>query len=206
MKISLDGISKRFDAGWIFKDISLDIQAGEKWAITGTNGSGKSTLVNIISGYLSQSLGQVVYTHNEQIIDRNQIFKYSMIASASSELDEEFSVAEIFNHYKKFKSYGNIELNDFLKISRFENEKSKKINQFSSGMKQRLALSLTMLARTPLLILDEPTSFLDVTHKAWYQELFEIFVKDKTVVIASNDTFDYQLCDKVFDLNKQSIN
>jgi len=61
-------------------------------------------------------------------------------------------------------------------------------------MKQRLSLGLAFCMDVPLLILDEPTSFLDDGKKQWYKEMLAKYGNGKTVVIASNDAFDIEEC------------
>lgn len=68
-------------------------------------------------------------------------------------------------------------------------------------MKQRLGLALSLCMDCPLLILDEPTSFLDVQWKQWYHNLIQNYAKNKTVVIASNEEEDFKYCDNVLALS-----
>jgi len=200
MEIILDKISKRFTTGWILKDISVNIAPQQKLAVTGPNGSGKSTLIKIISGYLSPTQGQLEYKFNDKLIDRDNIHTYCSLSAAYTELDEEFSVLEIYNHYNKFKPYLTTNAEEFLEVSGFKKEKNNFIKNFSSGMKQRLGLALAMCMDCPLLILDEPTSFLDNRWKKWYQNLIKDYAQNKTVVIASNEAEDFQFCDEVLAL------
>ena len=194
MDIILDDIGKRYTTGWVFKNISHHLTSGQHLSITGTNGSGKSTLLQIIAGYLSYTKGEVTYTHDGKIISRDNIYKYCGISAAYTELDEELSVTEIFEHYKVFKKMLIQDSQEFVDLVDLRKEKDKRIAQFSSGMKQRLNLGLALVMDTPLLLLDEPTSFLDKGRKAWYAEMVQQFARDKILVIASNDDFDIKTC------------
>jgi len=194
MDIILDDIGKRYTTGWVFKNISHHLTQGQHLSITGTNGSGKSTLLQIIAGYLSYTKGEVTYTHEGKVISRDDIYKFCGISAAYSELDEELSVKEIFEHYSVFKKMLVADSQDFLELVDLKKEKDKRIGQFSSGMKQRLNLGLAFVMDTPLLLLDEPTSFLDKGRKAWFAEMVQQFAMDKILVIASNDDFDIKTC------------
>lgn len=200
MQIQLDNIGKRFSSGWVFRDIAFTIPSGQKFSITGLNGSGKSTLINIISGYLSSTQGKVAYSMDGNSIDRDDIYKYCALSFAYSELDEELTVKELFDHYKKFKSFKTSDTKEFISICSLEQHANKAIANFSSGMKQRLSLSLAFLMDTPLLLLDEPTSFLDSEKKTWYHKMMESYTKDRTVVIASNDPADIAHCTSNFEV------
>jgi len=191
----MENLSKRFDSGWVFRDLNITIQAGQKVAVTGPNGSGKSTLLNILCGLLSPSLGTVTYVMHEKHIDRDDIYKYISISAAYSELDEELSPRELFTHYSNFKSFRIDSLEKFLELAQLEDARDKPVVYFSSGMKQRLSLALALTMDSPLLFLDEPSSFLDDTRKSWFYELFHAYVEGKTVFLASNDKADLDLCD-----------
>lgn len=195
MHISIENLSKRFDSGWVFRDLNITIQAGQKVAVTGPNGSGKSTLLNILCGLLSPSLGTVTYVMHEKHIDRDDIYKYISISAAYSELDEELSPRELFTHYSNFKSFRIDSLEKFLELAQLEDARDKPVVYFSSGMKQRLSLALALTMDSPLLFLDEPSSFLDDTRKSWFYELFHAYAEGKTVFLASNDKADLDLCD-----------
>ena len=195
MHISIENLSKRFDSGWVFRDLNITIQAGQKVAVTGPNGSGQSTLLNILCGLLSPSLGTVTYVMHEKHIDRDDIYKYISISAAYSELDEELSPRELFTHYSNFKSFRIDSLEKFLELAQLEDARDKPVVYFSSGMKQRLSLALALTMDSPLLFLDEPSSFLDDTRKSWFYELFHAYVEGKTVFLASNDKADLDLCD-----------
>ena len=67
-------------------------------------------------------------------------------------------------------------------------------------MKQKIQLALALMSDTPFLLLDEPTSFLDLNAKSWFSNLLLENKKNRIVVIASNDGFDLGLCDEVVHL------
>ena len=200
MDLILDNVWKRYTTGWILKEISEQLNHGQKVAITGNNGSGKSTLLQIVSGYLSPSKGKIIYKHDGNEINRDHIYKYLSISAAYSELDEELTIPEIYNHYKLFKPLVVNRLDEFLEITEFVKHKGKQIRYFSSGMKQRLSLGLAFVMDVPLLLLDEPTSFLDKHKKGWYTEMMHRFAADKLVIVASNDEHDIGLCERTISL------
>jgi ABC-type multidrug transport system ATPase subunit len=72
----------------------------------------------------------------------------------------------------------------------------KEIRFFSSGMKQRLKLALAICSDTPILLLDEPTTNLDVQAVAWYKKLLESFSANRIVILASNDPADLEVCNR----------
>lgn len=195
MDIHLDKVSKRYTTGWVLKDITVDIPYGSRVSITGPNGSGKSTLLQIIAGYLSYTQGAVSYIDkNSTSIDRDDIYKHCAISAAYMELDEELTVEEIYAHYQIFKNFKVNKVSEFLDLVDLQMATDKQIRYFSSGMKQRLNVGLALAMDTPLIFLDEPTSFLDEGRKTWYTEVIQELTQGHTLIIASNDESDIASC------------
>ncbi len=190
MHIKLENISKRYDSGWVLRDISIDIPSGTRLAILGPNGSGKSTLFQIISGYLSPTKGTVHFQHHSNTIERDKVYKHLAISTAYGELDEELTATELFKHYSVFRDIQIQDVNTFLEIADLTKTKNKQIKNYSSGMKQRLSLALAFNLRSDVLLLDEPTSFLDADKKEWYQERLALVGDEKTIIVATNDMKD----------------
>ena len=204
MNISAQHIYKRYTGKYIINDFSFNFTSGKNYGLQGPNGSGKSTLIQILSGYLSPSKGDLSYMDSAgHAVDRDEIFRWIAISAPYSEMDVELTPAEIFNHVKLFKKYSVDSTKDLLRIIRLEGNEDKAIKNFSSGMTQRLALGLTILSDAELILLDEPTSFLDADSKNLFTELIKSYCKDKTVIIASNDPYDFQETEEVITVNKK---
>jgi len=196
MEVELLEVAKRYRFEWIFKNISYTFLPGKRYAVLGNNGTGKSTLLKILSGHLTPSKGKIVFSQKGVPIDIDQVYREVSYAAPYIDLIEEFTLKEAIDFHQKFKPL----LNDFntkqvIELLGFENSTDKSIKFFSSGMKQRLKLALTMISRSGILLLDEPTTNLDQQGMAWYQELLKNYAVDRLVIIASNVEADYQTCD-----------
>lgn len=199
--ISLTNAGKKFGKEWIFRNVNLEIKPHDKLVILGLNGSGKSTLLQALTGYLTLNEGELSF-HQPTIFMKerknNTDFFYKKIALASPylELLEDFTLEEMIAHSAVYKPFINsLSINEVVQLSGLSAHKSKYIKLFSSGMKQRLKLTLAILADTPILLLDEPTTNLDATVVSWYQQLIETYCKNKTVVVCSNSIKDeYTFC------------
>jgi ABC-type multidrug transport system ATPase subunit len=77
--------------------------------------------------------------------------------------------------------------NDVIGLTGLSHAADKFVKQFSSGMKQRLKLSLAILSDTPLLLLDEPVSNLDKAAIQWYKEMIARYTAERTVIVCSNN-------------------
>lgn len=201
MKLIAENIYKRYIAKYIIKDFSCQFNSGECYGISGPNGSGKSTLMQILSGYLSCTKGDVKYFDtNDKPISRNVVYKQVAMVAPYIELDLELTPTEIFDHLKIFKKYPTEKVTDLLEIANLKGNDHKQLKHFSSGMNQRFELILAMASDANLILMDEPTSFLDEKSKGWWADLLQTYTKGKTVIIASNDQFDLKQTSEIISL------
>lgn len=197
--INVSNAGKKFGREWIFRKVDLEIKPAEKVVIMGLNGSGKSTLLQAMTGYLTLNEGAICYTDNQQKMEDEQLYKFISLASPYLELVEDFTLQEQINHahiYKPF--FNNLSIAQVVELSGLAAHKDKFIKQFSSGMRQRLKLTLAILADAPILFLDEPTTNLDATVIDWYKNMIATYAMHKTIVVCSNSIKDeYGFCDRV---------
>lgn len=191
LSLSLSNVGKKFGKEWIFKDLNLSIKEGDKLVILGGNGSGKSTLLQAISGYITLNEGEIKYHVADREFKIDEVQKLISFASPYLQLIEDFTLDEMILHAGKYKSFLNgISTAEVRKISGLEVASDKYIKQFSSGMKQRLKLTLAILADTPLVLLDEPVSNLDEVAINWYKQMINDHCKERTVIVCSNNIQD----------------
>jgi len=198
-QICVDNLGKKFHYEWIFRNFSFKFSQGNAYAIVGNNGSGKSTLLQLLSGVVPSSEGKVFYQKNENNIEPEDFYRYISWASPYLELIEEMTLLEIINFHQQFK---RLEQNttEFIEILRLEKASHKYIKNFSSGMKQRLKLGLAIYSDTPVLLLDEPTSNLDIENINWYKEEIKKQLPYKLVIVASNQAEEYEFCEEIIRL------
>ena len=195
MKICLNQIAKRYQQNWIFKDLSLDIPSGTSLAILGNNGSGKSSLLRIIAAMQTATKGSITYTHKQQNIDSNSLYKQLSYAAVGMQLIEEFTLSELLSfHFSFKKSIHQLTVAEIISILDMKNVQSKLVGDFSSGMKQRVKLAQAIFTDAPLLLLDEPCSNLDKHGIAQYQEWMATYQNNRTIIVASNDSNEYSFC------------
>ena len=206
MTITLTDLYKRYTYQWIIKNANFQFQKNQIYGIAGANGSGKSTLIHIISGYLSPSKGKIVWENQGRQIDRHDQYKSVSICAPYIRMVEDFTISELLKLYTKTKPLIDLSTADFLKMAYIEQHSTKAIKYFSSGMKQRVQLLLAMATDCPVLLLDEPSSYLDQDAKAWFYQKLEAYAKDKLVIIASNDLDDLDQCGNVVTLDDIQLN
>lgn len=199
----LSQVSKRFQTHWIFRNLDLELSAGESLFINGTNGSGKSTLLKTISGWISPNVGNIKYSNkgNEILVD--DVFKYISISAPYLELIEELSLTELLKFHQSFKPLNtNTTAKEFSDAIEINHQIEKPIKSYSSGMKQRVKLGLSLFSNSSLILLDEPISNLDKNGILWYKRNIKPILNDRIVIVCSNDIEDeHFFCTKKIDLS-----
>ena len=195
MTIHLADAGKRFRFDWIFRKLDFSFRSGQRYALLGPNGSGKSTLMKVLSGHLSLSKGRVSFEENGKTLDADAVYRCIAYAAPYIELIEEFTLEEALRFHTRLKpllpGLSTGFLHELLELPR---ARHKELRFFSSGMKQRVKLALAVCTDAPILLLDEPTTNLDVNAVAWFKKLVEQYAGNRLLVIASNDPGDLELC------------
>jgi ABC-type multidrug transport system ATPase subunit len=195
LKIQIEEASKRFQYEWIFKNLNLSLQSGDRLAVTGSNGSGKSTLLKCLAGSIPLSSGKVSFNLNGAEIPDTDWFKQLTIAAPYLELPEEFTLEELLDFHFKFKSpKQGLDISEMLEILYLSDHRNKLVSQFSSGMKQRVKLGLSLFSDVSIVFLDEPTTNLDKKGVSWYLDLVEKYTKDQILMICSNEPREFEFC------------
>ena len=201
MEVALNQVSKRFNFNWIFKSVSCQISPISPLAILGSNGSGKSTLLSIISGSTLPSEGDVNWLNAHGSVPDTLVYQQVSIAAPYLELIEDFTLREhVHFHFSIKKTVQGLSTNEIIELSGLKKSADKKISYFSSGMKQRLKLTLAILSDSPLLLLDEPLSNLDSKASEWYSKLIENYTAGRSIVVCSNHQ------QKEYYFSKQQLN
>ncbi len=194
MRVVLEKAGKRYQREWIFRNLNYTFSKGS-YAIVGRNGSGKSTLAAVVSGQLLPTEGQISHLDGDKKVDEHEVYRYLSLAAPYLELIEEFTVNELVRfHFKMKKLRPGIALDHFLSYTLLEAAGNKQVKHLSSGMRQRFKLGLCFLSDSPLIILDEPTSNLDVHGINWYKERLNEVIEERLIIICSNQPYEYEMC------------
>ncbi|MDX1903052.1 MAG: ATP-binding cassette domain-containing protein [Thermonemataceae bacterium] len=199
-QIIAENLGKKFHYEWIFRNFSYTFENKVSYAVVGNNGSGKSTLLQLLAGFVPASEGKIAYQEQGRLIDTDNFYRYVAWASPYLELIEEMTLEEIIHFHQKFRKL-KLSNQEFIETLRLEKSRDKLIKNFSSGMKQRLKLGLAMYSQTPILMLDEPTSNLDIENIYWYKQSILEQKKDRLVIIASNQKEEYDFCEQIITIS-----
>jgi len=189
--LQANNIGKKYGKSWIFRKLSFDIKLDSTFGLTGKNGSGKSTLLQILSGYLTPTEGETYL--NESKIDVEDL--NAAYIGPYTEIIEEFTLKELLDFHSEFKT-PNLSIEEM--ADRASLPLSKPISDFSTGMKQRTKLITAFFFEHDIIFMDEPASNLDYEGFQWWRT--ETTNLTKTILIASNDAREIELCESKVDL------
>lgn len=156
--ITTNGILKSLGGKKILKDVNLNIAKGKVYGLLGSNGAGKSTIMKIIAGIITKYEGNV--TFKNKVWSRDVLNKIGFLIEYPSLYDN-------LNAYDNLKIISLEEdvsldrINVVLEECGINDTGSKKIKDFSLGMKQRLGIAIAILKDPEFVILDEPFNGLD---------------------------------------------
>ncbi len=198
MEIELTAAGKRYNRDWIFRNWSAHFAAPRACVITGSNGSGKSTALRTLLGFAPLSEGSIAYRIGGKPVMREEIYNHISICAPYLDLYEELTLDEMARFHFSLKSIlTGVREADFATLIGLERSRTKAVKNFSSGMKQRLKLGLALLSDTSLVLLDEPTSNLDLRGREWYLQMVKTYRRNRLFIVASNNqTEEYSFCEQ----------
>ena len=145
--IEVKHISKHYGKKQILKDISFQVNKGERVVIVGKNGSGKTTLLRIMSGLIKPDIGEIMYCGTAIKENRKLFKKYCGYVPQENPLIEELSVKDNLRLWSKDKEtcqniIERFQLQDILKMQ---------VMKLSGGMKRRLSIACSLLSNPEIL-------------------------------------------------------
>lgn len=192
LHIELQQLGKKFYQRWLFRGINHNFSQQAHLAIIGKNGSGKSTLLRIIAGQMNSSEGKVLYQKDQQPIKASDIYRHISWSGPHVQLYQDLTWEEHLNLHFRFRNCLLPKPEDLHEILQLSNHRRKKLRFFSSGMLQRAKVGLALFSRSTVLMLDEPTSHMDVENAHMMLDLVRKYVGNRIFILASNMEREYQ--------------
>lgn len=186
--VTTQNLSKRYGSKYCVKDINLSVSEGDIFGFLGPNGAGKSTTLKMILGLMRPTDGNVKVFGKDFEGNRQLILSQTGSLIESPSYYAHLSGLENMRIVQRLRDIPEKNVSEALKIVRLENQKDKKVGQYSLGMKQRLGIAMALLSIPKLLILDEPTNGLDPAGIGEIRELIKSLPKryGMTVLISSH--------------------
>lgn len=177
----------------ILSGISFGVAVGEVYALLGGNGAGKSTTLLSFLGFLKPHSGNILVNGknvNQALSETRKAIAY---LPESASLYEHLNALENLHYFLKLSgiSVGRSALDRALdRVALAEESRSRKLRDYSKGMRQKVAIALAILRNTEILLLDEPTSGLDPSAIDEFHNLIRgLADSGKTVLMVTHDVY-----------------
>ena len=188
--IEVNHLTKKYGNHIAVNDLSFQVQKGQIFGFLGPNGAGKSTTMNILTGYLGASLGEIKINGFDIYKDSNKAKKNIGYLPEIPPLYENMTVLEYLKFVAELKGISkkerNVQINEVMELTKVVDMKNRLIQNLSKGYKQRVGLAQAVLGYPEVIILDEPTVGLDPKQIIEIRELIKELGKKHTVILSSH--------------------
>ncbi len=185
--IEARNLGKKFGNNVAVNNVSLTIARGESFALLGPNGAGKTTLVKILSTLIKPTSGTVKIAGRDIKEEAEEIKKLIGVVSHNSFLYEELTARENLEFYAELYGAPHSHIEELLRKFNLQARSEDFVATFSRGMKQRLAIARALLHEPKILLLDEPSTGLDLRSKAeFYDMMRNLHSSGATIVLTTH--------------------
>ncbi len=189
--IQAERVSRRYDDTWAVQDVDLEVRPGEVVALLGPNGAGKTTLMRMFAGVLAPTAGTIHIAGHNVVHDPSGAKRALGFLSGDTALYGRLTVREILVYFGRLHGLKSrliatrIEaLGQRLQLTDFLDQRAATL---SSGQTQRANLARTFVTEPEVLILDEPTTALDVVSGEFvYRALEEARAAGRAILLSTH--------------------
>ena len=192
--LTIDGIDCSYGSIDILKNINFQVNSGEFLGILGPNGSGKTTLLRSISRVLKPKKGSVILDEKDiYTLKAVDLAKQMAVVPQTTPISFDFTVLEVVlmgrnPHMGRFQMEGKNDLEiakQAMKVTRTWDFADRPINELSGGERQRVIIARALTQEPQILLLDEPTTHLDISNQLEIMDLIKQLCKTKKLLIVA---------------------
>lgn len=197
MRLRTENLTVSYGAQTVLDGLSLALPAGKITALLGPNGCGKSTLLNCFSRLLTPDSGEILLDEKPIAgFSARQLARRLALLPQHHLSPEGITVRELVSYgrspwlslWGRLSAEDNERVNVAMSQTRTRNLADRRLTQLSGGQRQRAFLAMVLAQDTPLILLDEPTTYLDINHQVELMRLMvELKRQGKTVVTVLHD-------------------
>lgn len=210
--IETNKLHRSFGENLAVDEMTFHVKQGEVFGLLGPNGAGKTTTVRLLNGILLPSSGTARVFGFDPVTQGESIRRKTGVLTETPALYERLSAWENLEFFGTLQEIPESELHhrvdEMLEFFELSSRARDKVETFSKGMKQRLALARALIHKPPLIFLDEPTSGLDPEAALQVNDLIASLAgkNGQTVILATHNLTEAQrLCDRVAIMNRGKI-
>ena len=168
MNLSVENVGVTIGDKKILHDVNFNFSSGKRTAIIGPNGAGKSTLLKVLCLLNEKFSGRVTLDGQDlRRLGRKKISQFMAILPQEREAPQDTTVRQLaaFGRFPHRKFFGSRAINRALEITKLSGLENRQVASLSGGERQRAWLAMTLAQEPKILLLDEPTTFLDIAHQ-----------------------------------------
>ncbi len=207
--IKIESLVKKYGNLYALNGIGLEIGEGEIVGLLGPNGAGKSTTMNILTGYLSPTSGEVTVGGFDVSADPIAVKRQIGYLPEQPPLYPDMTVGEYLSFVYQLKGTDlpcEEHLSDVMSAVRIAEVKNRLIRNLSKGYKQRVGIAQALIGNPPVLIFDEPTVGLDPKQIIEIRNLLRTLAKSHTVILSTHILSEVQaVCGRVIIIDRGEI-
>lgn len=201
--IEINHLVKKYGSHVAVDDLSLTVEPGKIYGFLGPNGAGKSTTMNIITGYLATTSGEVKINGFDVLKQPEEVKKCVGYLPELPPLYMDMTVKEYLDFVAELKKLEKSlragYVKEAMKITKTEEVSGRLIRNLSKGYRQRVGFAQAVLGYPEILILDEPTVGLDPKQIIEIRDLIKELGKKHTIILSSHILSEISaVCDHVF--------
>ena len=206
--IEVSHLTKRYGSHLALDDLSFTIPEGQIYGLLGPNGAGKSTTMNILTGCLAATSGQVRIDGVDIFEDPMGAKKHLGYLPELPPLYMDRTPEEYLRFVARAKGVGGVpgELERVMALTQITDVKDRLIRNLSKGYRQRVGIAQAILGDPDIIILDEPTVGLDPRQITEIRELIQKLGENKTVILSSHILSEVQaVCNSILILSRGKL-
>ena len=207
--VEVKNLTKRYGVNMALNNVSFKVEEGTIVGFLGPNGAGKSTTMNIVTGYLSATSGEVTVSGKNTLDEPNEVKKLIGYLPEQPPLYLDMTVKEYLNfmyELKKVKLPREKHIKEICQLTKIDNVYDRLIGNLSKGYRQRVGIAQALLGNPPVLILDEPTVGLDPKQIIEIRTLIKNLGRNHTVILSSHILPEVQaVCERIIVINNGRI-
>ena len=208
--IKVQNVTKKYNKFLAVDNINFEIADVEVVGFLGPNGAGKSTTMNMITGFIEPTSGEIIVNGYDINQKSKQAKRQIGYMPENVPLYLELTVKEFVSYMADLKlvkrSEKKAEIDRVIGVTGLKDVQGKLIRNLSRGYRQRVSLAGALVGNPPILILDEPTVGLDPKQVIEIRNLIKSLGKEHTILISSHILSEIsQMCNKIMIINKGKI-